>query len=85
MWCLNIQTKNADKPICCALPNNNKSNPFINFFKMPITKLSRKDCRGSNIQTKNIEKPICCALHNNNKPNPFRNFFKMPIKLNYAE
>ena len=36
MWCLNIQTKNADKPISCVLPNNNKPNPFINFFKMPI-------------------------------------------------
>ena len=32
----NIQTKNVDKPICCALHNNNKPNPFRNFFKMPI-------------------------------------------------
>ena len=32
----NIHTKIGNKPICCALPNNNKSNPFINFFKMPI-------------------------------------------------
>ena len=26
----------ADTPICCALPNKNKPNPFINIFKMPI-------------------------------------------------
>ena len=29
----NIQTKIADKPLCCVPPNNNKQNPFINFFK----------------------------------------------------
>ena len=32
----NIQTKITDKPIFCVLPNNNKPNPFTNFFKMPI-------------------------------------------------
>ena len=31
-----IQTKIADKPICCVQPNNNKQNHLINFFKMPI-------------------------------------------------
>ena len=29
--------KIADKPICCVPPTNNKSDPFINFFKMPIS------------------------------------------------
>ena len=32
----NIQTKIVDKPKCCAIPKNNKQNPFINYFKMPI-------------------------------------------------
>ena len=32
----NIQTKIADKPLCCVPPNNNKQNPLINTFKMPI-------------------------------------------------
>ena len=26
----------CDRQICCALPNNNKSNPLINILKMPI-------------------------------------------------
>ena len=32
----NIQSKIAARPICCVLPNNNKQNPFINYFRMPI-------------------------------------------------
>ena len=33
---LKYPDKNADKPICSVPPNNNKPNPFINFFKIPI-------------------------------------------------
>ena len=70
-------TINSDNPICCALPNNNKSNPFLNFFKMLIILMSRLDCwKSINIQIKNVHIPIYCALPNNNKPNPFINFFK---------
>ena len=42
----NIQTKNTEKPICSALPNNNESNPFINFFNSLLntaeTQISRQ-------------------------------------------
>ena len=29
---ISIEIKIADTPLCCALPINDKSNPFINFF-----------------------------------------------------
>ena len=35
-YSINIPAKIVEKQICCSLPNNNKSNPFINLFKMPI-------------------------------------------------
>ena len=67
------QTKNADKQICCALLNNNITNPFINFFKMPINLITRRDIRNSiNTQTKIANKPICYALPNNNISNLFK-------------
>ena len=31
-----ISRQIADKPICYVPPNNNKPNPFMNFFKIPI-------------------------------------------------
>ena len=31
-----MQTKLDYKPICGALPNKNKQNPFINFSQIPI-------------------------------------------------
>ena len=52
--------KIADKPICCALPNNNKSNPLINIFKMAIKLNSVEKTADTQIPwIKIAEKPKC--------------------------
>ena len=80
-----MQTKIADKPICCFPPNNNKPNPFINFFKMPIKVNFLEQTAETQISRQKSTINLCCIPLNNNKPNPFINLFKMPIKLNSLE
>ena len=65
--------KFADKPICCALPNNNKSNPWKTTSKCRLNKNLSIHCRHLILfKTKTADTPICCSVPNNNKSNPWK-------------
>ena len=59
----NIQTKIVDKPICCAPPNNEKENPFVNLFKMPIKLNSLEQTAVTQISRQKLSLNQSAVLH----------------------
>ena len=60
--------KIADKPICCALPNNKKSNPWKTSSKCRLNLNLYSTLPPLNtFQDKKRHKPMCCPQPNNNK------------------